>query len=401
MDRGVNITDHIVWVGVNDYETHLFEALWPLPRGISYNAYLVRDEKVALIDTVKEAFIGELLGKIDRHTGGRGLDYLVVNHMEPDHSGAVAVLRRLYPEMQIVGNAKTAEFLKEFFGVTEGIHVVADGDTLSLGTHTLQFHLTPMVHWPETMMTYATPGKVLFSGDAFGGFGALPGGIFDDEVDTEDYYDETLRYFTNIVAKFARPTSKAIAKLADVDVGVVAATHGPVWRSDPKAIIERYDRWARGPAERGAVIVFGSMYANTERMARAVGRGLAAAGVEQVRVHNASRTHPSYILNDLWLYRGYVLGTPTYNTQMLPTMEDVLRRAAALPVADRVCGVFGTYGWSGGGVKAVRAAAEDAGWRLVEPVVEARCAPSDADLDACGKLGANLATALDGDSGGC
>ncbi|MFW6155575.1 MAG: FprA family A-type flavoprotein [Planctomycetota bacterium] len=401
MHRGVRVTDDIVWIGVNDYETHLFEAIWPLPKGISYNAYLICDEKVALIDTVKTGFAEQLLQNIDRHAGGRGVDYLVINHMEPDHSGAVEVLRRIYPEMKIVGNKKTAGFLSDFFGITEGIHEVADGDTLELGSHTLRFHLTPMVHWPETMMTYDTPDKVLFSGDAFGGFGALPGGIFDDEVDTDYYYTETLRYFSNIVAKFAGPTRKAIAKLADVDVAVVASTHGPVWRTDPQAIIDRYDRWSREQAEPGVVIVFGSMYGNTEAMAHAAGRALAEAGVDQVRIYNASRTHPSYILNDIWRYKGYLLGTPTYNTAMLPTVDDFLHRAVNLPLTERVAGVFGTYGWSGGGVKTLRGVVEQTGWKLVEPVVEARCAATDEDLDACARLGANLAAALDGGSVGC
>ena len=399
MDRGIKVTDDITWVGVNDYDTDLFEAIWPLPRGVSYNAYLIDDEKVALMDTVKAGFTSGLLDTLNRHLGGRPVDYLVINHMEPDHSGAVAILRRMCPDMRIVGNAKTAGFLKEFYGITEGVHEVADGDTLELGRHKLEFHLTPMVHWPETMMTYDRPDKVLFSGDAFGGFGALPGGIFDDEVDTANFMDETLRYFSNIIGKYCRTTQKAIAKLADLDIGIVAPTHGPVWRAEPRRIIELYERWSRQETEPGVVIVYGSMYGNTETMAHAVARELAERGVEKVRVHNVSRTHASFIINDIWRFNGFVFAGPTYNTSLFPLMDDFLRLIVNMPLTDRHVGIVGTQSWSGGGVKAIREYAETAKWNVVEPVVEAKCSPTEDDLDACRQLGANLAEAVTDTSG--
>ena len=396
MHSAIPVADGVHWVGVNDYETHLFEAIWPLPRGISYNAYLVVDEKAALVDGVKAPFLDEMLGKVRGVLGpDRPLDYLVVNHMEPDHSGTVRALRDLYPEMQIVGNAKTAAFLKKFFGVERNVRVVEDGETLSLGARDLQFHLTPMVHWPETMMTWDPAGRILFSGDAFGGFGALAGGVFDDEVDIPYYEDETLRYFSNIVGKYCRPVQKAIEKLGDLPVAVVASTHGPVWRSDPGRIIDTYARWSRQETEPGVVVAFASMYGGTQQMAEAVARSLAEAGVEKVRVHDLSRTHVSYVIRDVWRFRGLVVGGPTYNTRLFPPVENLLGHLENDRLRGRLLGVFGTYAWSGGAVDRLRTFAEDGGeFDLVEPVVEAECRATPEQLQACADMGRNMAEAL-------
>ncbi|MHC4718152.1 MAG: FprA family A-type flavoprotein [Planctomycetota bacterium] len=398
MIRGVQVSDDTYWVGTNDYVTTLFESIWPLPLGVAYNAYLIADEKTALIDAVKKDFASGLLDNLESRLGPAGqVDYLVVNHMEPDHSGAIRVLRRVFPEMTIVGNSRTAEFLSGFYDLIDNIRVVGDGDELDLGTHKLRFHLTPMVHWPETMMTYDLKTKVLFTGDAFGGFGALPGGIFDDEVDLGHFEAETLRYFTNIVGKFGAMVRKAIDKVRYLDIAVVAPTHGPVWRARPREIIEKYDAWARQETIEGAVIVYGSMYGNTETMAQSVARGLAEAGVEKVRLHNVSRTHSSFILNDIWRFRAFAFGAPTYNVRLFPPVDDFLRLLTNVPLRDRLAGVFGTYGWTGGGVRAIREYCEQGKYDLVEPVVEARCAPTETDLEACRQLGRNLASALRGE----
>jgi len=246
MSLGIKITDGIHWIGVNDFETHLFEALWPLPKGVSYNAYMIVDEKVVLIDTVKGPYFSTYLDKVKSLLpAGKTVDYLVVNHMEPDHSGSIKVLREAFPEVKIIGNQKTADMLGAFYGLTDNLVVVRDGEELSLGEKRLVFYMTPMVHWPETMMTYEKTTGVIFSGDAFGGFGALNGGIFDDEVDVDYYKDEVLRYFSNIVGRYSAMVQKAFDKLKGVDIKIICATHGPVWRSDPAHIINLYDRWSK------------------------------------------------------------------------------------------------------------------------------------------------------------
>ncbi|MCF7886699.1 MAG: MBL fold metallo-hydrolase, partial [Candidatus Marinimicrobia bacterium] len=260
MHKPIPINDKIYWVGINDRETDLFEAHWPLPRGVSYNAYLIDDEKVALVDTVKSYFQTDYLDKIREIIGhDKKVDYLIINHMEPDHSGAIKELKEVYSDITIVGNKKTMNFLEGFYGVADNLKVIEDGDTLDLGDHKLKFYLTPMVHWPETMMTYDQTDGVLFSGDAFGGFGTLDGGIFDDELDTDFYEDETLRYFANIVAKYSRMVQRAIKKLGDLEINIVAATHGPIWRENPGKIINDYMKWSSYGTEKGVVVVYGSM----------------------------------------------------------------------------------------------------------------------------------------------
>ena len=227
------ITDTIFYVGVNDRVTHLFERLWSLRRGVSYNSYVIADEKVAVVDTVEVAYASAFIQNIEKAAGGRPVDYLIVNHMEPDHSGSIAALRQRYPQMKIVGNAKTLQMINGYYGISENLLEVSDGDTLSLGSETLTFYLAPMVHWPETMVTYGTAAKILFSGDAFGCFGALDGGVTDEELAFEDYYDEMARYYACIVGKYGAPVQKALQKLAPLPIEIIAATHGP----DRKSVV--------------------------------------------------------------------------------------------------------------------------------------------------------------------
>lgn len=325
---------------------------------------------------------------------GRKIDYLIVNHMEPDHSGAIGLLLNLHPEMKIVGNKKTAEFLKGFFGISENVVTIADGDSLDLGKHKLSFHLTPMVHWPETMVTYESKEKILFSADAFGGFGALTGGIFDDEVDIAYFEDEILRYFSNIVGKYCAMVQKAIEKLKPVDISVIAPTHGPVWRSNPAWIVDRYDRWSRHQAEAGVVIAYASMYGNTEKMMEAVASGLTEQDVSRIRIHDVSRTHVSFLVRDAWRFKALILGSPTYDTKLFPTMDNFVRMLSHKQLKNRILGLFGTYGWSGGGVSSLREFASSIGWDLIEPIIESRCSPTEDDLKQCFTLGQKVVEKL-------
>lgn len=395
MDTPIPIVDNIFWVGVNDLETHLFEAIWPLPQGVCYNSYIINDERVALIDTVKRGFLPQLVDKIKSVLKDKkSVDYLIINHMEPDHSGSVKILQEIFPDMQIVGNRKTADFVKGYFGI-ENTMIVEDGDTLDLGGRTLKFFLTPMVHWPETMMSYDEKNKVLFSGDAFGGFGTLNGGIFDDEVDLHYFEDETLRYFSNIVAKYSSMVQKAMAKLKDLEIRVIAATHGPIFRKSPSFIVDMYDRWSRQETEKGVTIVYASMYGHTQIMAESVARALAEQGVEKVRLHNISKTHLSHVLTDAWRFKGLILGSCTYNTRLFPLMEPLINTLENDRIKNRVIGIFGSYSWSGGAVKVLTEFAHKGENRFIEPVVEAQYAPSETILEQCALLGKNVAKALE------
>ena len=392
MEKPIPIAKDVYWIGVNDLETHLFEAIWPLPRGVCYNSYLIDDEKVALVDTVKRAFFPQFLEKIKEVLKkGRSVDYLIVNHMEPDHSGAMRVLRDVFPKMKIVGNKKTVDFAKGFYGDDAAFHVVEDGDTLKLGKRTLKFFLTPMVHWPETMVTYEVNDKILFSGDAFGGFGTLNGGIFDDEVDLNYFELEILRYYSNIVAKYSPMVQKALTRLKDLDIKLIAATHGPIFRKDLTYIVNLYDRWSRQETEKGAVIVYASMYGNTQVMAESIARSMAQEGIEKIMLHNISKSHLSFILTDIWKFKGIVLGSCTYNTKLFPLMDMLVRTLDNDKLTGRVLGIFGSYSWSGGAVKALMEYASQCPNHHVEPVIEAKYAPTKEDRQKCELLGKNMA----------
>jgi len=390
------ICKDVYFVGVNDRETRLFENLWPLDRGVSYNSYLIVDEKVALFDTVKNTKMDAFIKKIEGILGEREVDYLIINHMEPDHSGAIKDIRQRYPDVQIVGNSKTFNFIKNFYGDLSPYHEVKDGDTLSLGKHELKFFMTPMVHWPETMMTYEMRQGILFSGDAFGGFGSLDGGIFDDEVNLEFYMDEIRRYYSNIVGKFGPMVQRAIKKLKDAEIPlhVIASTHGPVWRKDPGCILNYYDRWSRAETEEGVVIVYGSMYGNTQKMADLMARRLSERGIKNIRIYDASKTHISYIISDIWRFKGVLLGSCAYNTGLFPPMQTLVHKIENSQLKNRYLGIFGTASWSGGGVSSLMSFAEKIKWELVEASVEATSSPNNEDLEKCALVADALANKL-------
>ena len=267
------VVDGVYYIGVNDRETALFENMWPLPKGVAYNSYVIIDEKTALMDTVKAMSTEEFLDRLEIALDGRPLDYLVVHHMEPDHSGSIRSTIAKYPDVKIVGNKKTKEMLQLFYEISdENFIEVKEGDKIELGKRSLQFHMTPMVHWPESMVSYESYDKILFSQDAFGSFGALDGAIFDDECDYEKYKDDTERYFVNIISKYAKQTEKALQKLSALDIKMILPVHGLVWRSHPEVILKRYQDLASQKLENGVVLVYGSMYGNSKYMIENVAR---------------------------------------------------------------------------------------------------------------------------------
>ncbi len=366
----VEIKPDIYWVGVNDRTTDLFEGLWPISReGVSYNSYLVKDEKTAIIDLAKAMKTDDFFGQIAELTALRSIDYVVINHVEPDHTGVLGTLKEMAPDMTIVCTQKAADLLGDYYGMHEHMMVVQDGDTLSLGKRTLHFVMTPFVHWPETMMTYEPSARVLFSCDGFGGYGALQGAIFDDECRDLAFYErESLRYFVNIVAKFRVSVLKAIDKLADVEVDMIAPSHGLIWRSRPERIVQLYQDWCRypdTPGDPGVTLIYGSMYGNTETFMNAVAQGLATEGVD-VEIFDAARTHASYVLPYLWTRRGVIIGAPTYEGSLFPPVGEMIREAISKGIKNRRVGMFGSYGWSGGALRELKKLSEPVGWEIID-----------------------------------
>jgi len=345
----------IHYVGVNDRTTTRFEALWSLPMGVSYNAYLVAGEKIALIDTVEESFGSRLEANISEAIGERKIDYLVVNHMEPDHSSSIAALRRIYPDIEIVGNAKS-------------------------------FHMIPMVHWPETMVTWCAGDRTLFSGDAFGTFGALDGGITDSQVETDRYWDEMRRYYACIVGKYGGPVQKALQKVRTLPVGTICSTHGPVWQRQIAKVLDIYDRLSRYEGEPGVVVAYASMYGNTEQMAERIARELASREVGPIRVYNLSYADQSVVLRDVFRFDTLIVGGPTYNGNLFPPVAELLDRIAARGIPRRRFGWFGSFCWAGASVRLLAEFAQKMKWEPLCDPVEMKQGYSHEMCDPCATL---------------
>ena len=353
------ITDRIYYVGVNDRNKNLFEGLWPLPAGVSYNAYLIDDEKTCLIDTVEADFFMPFLENLREVLGDRQLDYVVVNHMEPDHSGSLTLLRQFFPGIQVIGNKKTFDMMRGFYKIEDGLVEVKNGDSIELGAQKLDFVLTPMVHWPETMMTMVSPAGsservILFSGDAFGCFGALNGAWIDEQMNCDDYWMEMVRYYSNIVGKYGTPVQMALKKLAGVKVDYICSTHGPVWHQYAEKAIALYDRLSKYETEPGLVICYGTMYGNTERAAEVIARAAAEAGVKNIVMHNVSKSHHSYIIRDVFRYGALIVGAPTYNTGLYHEMNVLLDELSQKDIKGRLFGYFGSYSWASKAVSEIK-----------------------------------------------
>lgn len=349
------ITQGVYYVGVNDRVTNLFEGLWPLPKGVSYNSYIVKgNDSVALIDTVRIDEVREFLGNVGDIAGSRGIDYLVINHMEPDHSGSIPEVVRAYPDVRIVGNAQTIGMIKGFYHIVDDSRFVEvkDGSVIDLGGRELTFHLTPMVHWPETMMTYLPDCRLLFSGDAFGTFGALDGGVIDTEMDTDRFFPEMYRYYSNIVGKYGKFVQRALAKLSCLPLDYICSTHGPVWHERISEVVALTDRLSAYRSEPGVTIVYGSMYGNTAEVAELIARELSAAGVRTIRVHNASTSAMSDIISDAYRYEGLIVGSATYSMRLFPPVETFMNAMETREIQGKVFAAFGGYTWAKGTVLA-------------------------------------------------
>lgn len=353
-----NVTGDIVWVGASDRRLALFENIFPIPRGVSYNSYVLLDEKTVLLDTVDAGVAGQFFENLEHVLGGRKLDYLVVNHMEPDHCAMIGDIVRRYPEVQVVGNAKTFTMMKQFFGTdfAERAVTVKEGDTLSSGKHTLHFVMAPMVHWPEAMVTYDEMDKVLFSADGFGTFGALNGNIFADEVDFDrDWLDDARRYYTNIVGKYGASVQALLKKAAGLDIAVICPLHGPVWRENLGYILEKYQKWSTYESEDQAVVImYASMYGNTASAADALAGRLAAKGVKKIAVYDVSNTHVSELISEIFRASHLVFAAPTYNAGIYPVMENLLSDMKALAVQKKTVALMENGTWAAMTAKQMR-----------------------------------------------
>ncbi len=344
------VTEDIVWVGASDRRLALFENIFPIPRGVSYNSYVLLDEKTVLLDTVDASVAGQFFENLEHVLDGRKLDYLIVNHMEPDHCAMIGDLVRRYPEVQAVGNAKTFGMMKQFFGTdfAERAVTVKEGDTLATGAHTLHFVMAPMVHWPEVMVTYDEKDKVLFAADGFGTFGALNGNIFADEVDFDrDWLDDARRYYTNIVGKYGASVQALLKKASGLEIAVICPLHGPIWRENLGYILEKYQKWSTYEAEDQAVVIlYATMYGNTASAADALAVRLAAKGVKKIAVYDVSNTHVSELISEIFRASHVVFAAPTYNGGIYPVMENLLADMKALAVQNKTVALMENGTWA-------------------------------------------------------
>jgi flavorubredoxin len=368
-----------------------------LPQGVSFNSYLIEDEKIALIDTVEIGYSDVFFRKIKSIIGDKKIDYLVVNHMEPDHSGSIDWLVTQYPDIQIIGNNRTADMLKGFYGITNNIILIKDQEEISLGQNTLKFYLTPMVHWPETMMTYVPEKEALFSGDVFGTFGTLDGGIMDSQLKVDRYWDEMIRYYSNVMGKYGSSVQTALKKISGEKFRLLCSTHGPVWKEEKNIskVISLYDQLSRYEAlENGLVIAYGSMYGNTERLAEVIAAGASEIGLCNIVLHNVSKSHQSDILRDIFKYNGLIIGSPTYNNKLYPSVESLIDAIQGRNIKNRFFGYFGGYSWAGAAVKNLREFSEKMEFEVVSSPIEMKQSLDGTTYELAFRLGKEMAEKL-------
>lgn len=347
MNTSRKINNDLFYIGVSDRRLELFENLFPIPRGVSYNSYLLLDDKTVLFDTVDSAVGHRYFNNIAACLNGRTLDYLVINHMEPDHAAVIEDVVMRYPDVKIVSNAKTFPMIKQFFDFDFNEKIVAEGDILDTGHHKLTFVMAPMVHWPEAMVTFDTTDGILFSADAFGTFGAIDGNIFRDEVDfNANWEDDARRYYTNIVGKYGAQVQAVLKKAAGLDIQMVCPLHGPIWRSDISWLIGKYDLWSRWEPECDDIfIAYASMYGNTETAVNVVSAKLAEQG-RRVRVMNICNTDKSYAIAEMFRAKNIILAAPTYNGGIYPTMEALVLDMKALLLQNRNVAIIENGTWA-------------------------------------------------------
>lgn len=344
------VTDDLYWIGGSDRRLALFENVYPIPRGVSYNSYVLLDEKTVLLDTVDASISGLFFENLEYVLNGRTLDYLIVNHMEPDHCAVIGDVVRRYPDVKLVCNAKTVPMLKQFFNfpVEDRTVIVKEMDTLCTGKHTFAFVMAPMVHWPEAMVSYDTVDKILFSADGFGTFGAINGNLFADEVDFErDWLDDARRYFINIVGKYGVQVQNLLKKAATLEIKMICPLHGPVWRENLGWFIEKYDTWSSyKPEDQAVMIAYASIYGNTQNAAEILASKLADKGVKNIAMYDVSVTDPSVIVSESFRCSHLVFAAPSYNGGIFTKMETVLSELKAHSLQNRTVAIMENGTWA-------------------------------------------------------
>lgn len=389
------INDDIYYLGASDRRIELFENVYPVSQGMSYNSYLILDEKTCLMDSVDESVRGQFLENLKYALNGRNLDYMVVQHMEPDHCSIVPELFRMYPDMKLVASLQAFKMMENFYSLQteERRLVVKEGDTLKLGKHTLKFIAAPMVHWPEVLMTYDVTDKILFSADAFGSFGAMSGNIFADEIDWDkDFKDEARRYYVNIVGKYGLQTQNVLKKASTLDIQMICPLHAHIWRKDLSTIISLYDTWSKYEAEKDSVVIFyGSIYGNTQNAAEILAMQLAENGIENVEVFDTSKTHVSFLVSKAFEYKTLVFAAATYNAEIFDTVQNLITELKNHNLANRRIGLIENGSWAPVAASKMKAQLETfKNMEVVEPVVKVVSSVTDKNVEELSVLAKEL-----------
>lgn len=393
------VTDDLYWIGGSDRRLALFENVYPIPRGVSYNSYVLLDEKTVLLDTVDASISGLFFENLEHVLNGRTLDYLIVNHMEPDHCAVIGEVVRRYPDVKLVCNAKTVPMLKQFFNfpVEDRTVIVKEMDTLCTGKHTFAFVMAPMVHWPEAMVSYDTVDKILFSADGFGTFGAINGNLFADEVNFErDWLDDARRYFINIVGKYGVQVQNLLKKAATLEIKMICPLHGPAWRENLGWFIEKYDTWSSyKPEDQAVMIAYASIYGNTENAAEILASKLADKGVKNIAMYDVSVTDPSVIVSESFRCSHLVFAAPSYNGGIFTKMETVLSELKAHSLQNRTVAIMENGTWApvaGRQMREIFAGMKNI--ELLEEGVTIRSAVKEAQEESLEALAEKIASSL-------
>ena len=389
------INDDIYYLGASDRRIELFENVYPVSQGMSYNSYLITDEKTCLMDSVDESVRGQFLENLQYALNGRNLDYMVVQHMEPDQCSNVPELFRMYPDMKLVASLQAFKMMENFYSLQteERRLVVKEGDTLKLGKHTLKFIAAPMVHWPEVLMTYDVTDKILFSADAFGSFGAMSGNIFADEIDWDkDFKDEARRYYVNIVGKYGLQTQNVLKKASTLDIQMICPLHAHIWRKDLSTIISLYDTWSKYEAEKDSVVIFyGSIYGNTQNAAEILAMQLAENGIENVEVFDTSKTHVSFLVSKAFEYKTLVFAAATYNAEIFDTVQNLITELKNHNLSNRRIGLIENGSWAPVAASKMKAQLETfKNMEVVEPVVKVVSSVTDKNVEELSVLAKEL-----------
>lgn len=397
----VKMTEDLYWVGASDRRLALFESVYPIPRGVSYNAYVLLDEKTVLLDTVDQSVAGQFFENLAFVLGDRPLDYIVVHHMEPDHAKTLEETVHRYPDAKIICNAKIRDMIRNYFtfDIDSRAILMAEGDTYCFGKHTFAYVMAPMVHWPEVMVTYDEKDKILFSADAFGTFGALAGNIFNDEITFDTVWmNDARRYYTNIVGKYGVQVQALLKKAASLDIEMICPLHGPIWRKDLGLLLEKYQKWSTyEPEDKTVMIAYATMYGNTENAANVLAGMLADKGVKNIAMYDVSETDVSELVAESFRCSHLVLAAPTYNSGIQPKMEAYLSDIKALNLQNRTVAVIDNGTWAATAGKQMIGTLEGMkNMTILENTISIKSALAENQLGALEALADELAKQVNG-----